>query len=378
MERDTRRFLLILLVLAAAVTAPLAYRAMRDRLRPALVEIRVVTATAAEPVFRDGPRHFAADEAVDVALALRLVRPLGPSGWVVPGGRLELGGEAVPCEDAERWPEEDRSLRVFWFTVECPFLGGELDSASAARRLRFRTYLAPEMGRGLRAERLPEAHHDDDFSGPGGTLDGGGTLRLYARAEVVGDAAQVRPDSSAASLGPDLIDDPGFPALHRSLPPTSGLRSEVGELLLLPGFEPEGDDHTARDRVTLAALGRPFTELVRRRLVASSWTFAAVALAGDPGLDPSDLADLGPLELRGPELRRRGAPLVWGEGVQPGDLLSSGRQFLVLLGDDGDGRLGLSDPVLHCWRRPAEASTVGGALDPGTGALTLLRLAPTP
>lgn len=378
MERDTRRFLLILLALALALAVPLAYRAVRDQLRPTLVEIRVVTATAADPVFRDGPRHFAADESVDIALALKVERALGTSSWLAPGGRLALGGESVPCETAERWPEEDRSLRVFWFTVECPFLGGDLDPASAARRLRYRSYLAPELGRELRARGLPEAHHDDDFSGPGGRLEGGGTLRLYARAEVVADADQVRPHSAAASLGPELLDDPFFPALHRSLPPTPGLRGEAGELFLLPGFEPQGSDPAARDQVTLAALGRPFNDLVRRRLVASSWTFAAVALTGDPGLDPADLADLGTVELEGPELRRRGLPIVWGEGVQPGDLLSSGRQFLVLLGDDGDGRLGASDPVLHCWRRPPGRSTVGGALEPGARALGHLRRPPTP
>jgi hypothetical protein len=378
MERDTRRFLLIMLVLALAVAAPLAYRAVRDELRPSLVEIRVVTATAGDPVLRDGPRRFAADESVDIALALRVERPLRGSSWLAPGERLELGGEAVPCESVDRWPEEDRSLRVFWFTVECPYLGGGLDATSAARRLQYRTYLAPELGRGIRAAGLPEAHHDDDFSGPGGRLEGGGTLRLYARAEVVGEADQLRPFSFAASPGPDRVGDPLFPALHRALPPTPGIRSAAGELLLLPGFEPEGDDPAARDQVTVAALGRPFPELVRQRLVTSSWTFAAVALTGDPGLDPAALADLGPVELEGPEPQRRGRPLAWGQEVLPGDLLASGRHYLVLVGDDGDGRLGLADPVLHCWRRPAEASTVGGALDPGTGTLSHLRLPQVP
>ena len=378
MERDTRRFLLILLTLALGLAAPLVYRTVREELRPHLIDIRVVTATTADPVYRDGPRRFAADESVDIALALEVDRRLGRSTWLVPGGRLVLGGEAVPAETCERWPEGNRTLRVFWFTVECPYLGGDLDPASAARRLRYRSYLAPELGHGLRAQGLPEAHHDDDFSGPGGRLDGGGTLRLYARAEVVADSTQVRPFSTAASLGPDRIDDPFFPTLHRSLPPTPGLRVEAGELLLLPGFEPLGDDPGAWDQVTVAPLGRPFADLVRRRLVASSWTFAAVALTGDPGLDPESLADLGPVELEGPDLRRRGRPLVWGEEVRPGDLLRSGRHLVILLGDDGDGRLGAQDPILHCWRRPAARTTVGAAFDPGVRTYAHLRRPPTP
>ena len=43
--------------------------------RPRLVEARIVLATDADPVFREGSRHVASDEKVRLAIALRLERP---------------------------------------------------------------------------------------------------------------------------------------------------------------------------------------------------------------------------------------------------------------------------------------------------------------
>ena len=65
---------------------------------------------------------------------------------------------------------------------------------NAADRLKYRTFLAPEMGRSLRAERLPETHNDDHIGQQSTKApDGAGTVRLYARVEVVETDSDLRP-----------------------------------------------------------------------------------------------------------------------------------------------------------------------------------------
>jgi hypothetical protein len=323
----------------------------------------VVTATEDDPVLRTGRRRVAAGVGVEVALALRLSRPGRTDQWLAPGARLVIDGEDTPHLEADEWPDEGRSLRVFWFTVESGFVGGDLSAANAGDRLRYRSFFAPEMGRRLRAVRLPE-NHNDDYLGElaGGLPADAGTLRVYARVELVEAVDDLRPLQSVSTLDPALILEPWFPTLLRGADLAPGVRSEVGELFGLPGFEPEGETRDQREEVTVAAFGRRFSELVEERLVASSWTFAAVAALGRAGAEPAELVDLGEIVVDGERVLRGGRPLAWRTDVLPGDLLVANRHWLVLLGDNGDGVLDLADAVLHCWRRPPERTTLLAAL----------------
>ncbi|MCU0233876.1 MAG: hypothetical protein MUE90_07590 [Thermoanaerobaculales bacterium] len=359
MTADSRRLLAVFAVLVAAVAAPFVLEHLRERRRPVLAEARVVTATEDDPVLRTGRRRVAAGVGVEVALALRLSRPGRADQWLAPGARLVIDGEDAPHLESDEWPDEGRSLRVFWFTVESGFVGGDLSAANAGERLRYRTFLAPEMGRGLRAARLPETHNDDHL----GELAGGlpadaGALRVYARVELVEAVDDLRPLQSVTTLDPARILEPRFPALLRSADLGPGVRPEVGELFGLPGFEPAGETAREREEITSAAFGLGFSELVEERLVASSWTFAAVAALGRAGAEPAELADLGEIVVDGDRVLRGGRPLAWGGDLRAGDLVQDGRHWLVLLGDNGDGVLDLADAVLHCWRRPPERTTL--------------------
>ena len=53
----------------------------------------------------------------------------------------------------------------------------------------------------------------------------------------------------------------------------------------------------------------------------------------------------------------------------PGDLLLDGEHWLVLVADNGDGVLDLTDTVLHSWQRPPVQTTLFAALDPATSRL---------
>ncbi len=363
MTADSRRLLAVFAVLVAAVAAPFVLEHLRERRRPVLAEARVVTATEDDAVLRTGRRRVAAGVGVEVALALRLSRPGRADQWLAPGARLVIDGEDTPHLEADEWPDEGRSLRVFWFTVESGFVGGDLSAANAGERLRYRSFFAPEMGRRLRAARLPETHNDDHLGELAGGLPGeAGTLRVYARVELVEAVDDLRPLQAVTTLDPALIREPRYPTVLRGADLAPGVRSEVGELFGLPGFEPAGETAVEREEVTVAAFGRGFSELVEERLVASSWTFAAVAALGRAGAEPSELADLGELVIAGDRVQRGGRPLAWGTDLRAGDLLLDGRHWLVLLGDNGDGVLDLADSVLHCWRRPPERTTLAAAI----------------
>ena len=49
--------------------------------------------------------------------------------------------------------------------------------------------------------------------------------------------------------------------------------------------------------------------------------------------------------------------------MSPGDLLVDGDHWWVLLGDEGNGKLDPADPVLHCWGRPPERTTLDASLE---------------
>ncbi len=345
--------------------------------RPALVEARVVTSTGSDAVFRDGARHLKPGEEFELAVALRLEQRGRGSYWISPAEELELDGQPVEHDVVTAWPEEDRSMRVLWYTIESTFVGGELTEENAEERLEYRTFFAPELGRDPRVTGVLEAHNDDflaEFTVV--PKEPVGTLRFYARVEVVRSLTDVQTEYAQGSLGVDALHDPRLPRVHQQLRTPGGIDPMVGELFLLPGFElGEGLDRDSAISIAGAALDA--AERAAHRLAVSSWTFAATAVAGGPDADPAtDVVELGRLTVDsdgGMLIAANGAPPQWGSDVQPGDLLRSETHWIILVADDGDGRLGLSDTVLHSWRRPASQVTLLDALDLGTTAVHHLR-----
>jgi len=375
MSRDTRILILVAAGVLAALAALVVPWWVHEHTRPRLAEARVVLATQADPVYREGPRKVASDERVHLAVAVRLEQPGRADRWLAPADRLVLDGRDTPHERGDRWPEKDRVVRVYWFTVEASTLGGELTPEDAAARLRYRTFLAPELGRGLAATGEPKAHNGDAFGPRENVLEiAAGTLRVYARVEVVESEFAVKVIQSASTLPVAALDDPRFPAILRSAPKVPGVDPVVGELFLLPGFEPRPVAGGSWNDVTSAGLGATFRELVARRLVTSSWTFAAVAETGSADLERSSLRSLGRLEMADGTPRRRGRPLRWGRDVEPGDMLAAGDGHLVVLvADDGDHILDGGDTVWHSWRNPAAAERLDTAFGSAVTTVEHLR-----
>ncbi len=368
MASDSKLPLAIFAALVALIAIPFLIDHVRELRRPILLEARVVTATATDPVFRDGRRRISAVESVEAALALRVGRRDSEGRWHAPVARLAIDGREVEHVESDRWPEAGRSVRAFWFSVESGNLGGALDAETAGERLQYRTFLAPEMGRGLRAERLPEFHNDDHIGQSQPSAAGAaGTVRFYVRVEVVEAEGDLRPLQALTTAGVDALLDAEFPTVSRAADLGDAVDATVGELFGLPGFEPRGQDGDWNS-VTVAAFGLPFTELVERRIVVSSRTLAAVAVAGRPDVADDAFTDLGTVRVTEENVDRAGRSLKWGTEVVPGDILVDGDHWRVLLADDGNGDLDPADSVLHCWGRPPERTTLWGSLE--TGELT--------
>jgi len=164
MATESRLPWIIFVILVALIVVPLAVWRIGEARRPVLREVRIVTATDADPVFREGLRRAAAGEEVRIAAALHLEKAGGSDLWIAPVDQLVIDGAPVEHLVSGEWPEEDRILRVFWFTIEGSYLGGDLTEENAGKLLGQRSYLAPEMGRGLLAKALPEVHNDDQIN----------------------------------------------------------------------------------------------------------------------------------------------------------------------------------------------------------------------
>jgi hypothetical protein len=354
---------IIFAILVALIAVPLGLWRLKEARRPVLEEVRIVTAAGDDPVFRDGLRRVAPGADVRIAAALRISRVGGADSWIAPVDLLEIGDRRVEHQKREDWPDRDRVVRVFWFTLESAYLGGDMTPDRVEKLLEQRSYLAPEMGRGLLATRFPEQHNDDQINlGDENLETAGGTIRLYARVEVATRVDAVSAEQSAASLGSDAVDDPRLTSLRLSATFPEPVRPVLGELFRLPGFEPQPAAGELWEDITEVALGASFRDLVDRRFLASSRTFASVALTGTSGMDPGGLVSLGRVTLNTDPPERAGRPLGWGGDVRSGDLLEDRGQWIVLLADDGDGTLGPEDRVTHCWRRPAVVTTLDRAV----------------
>ena len=375
MASENRLLIIILAVLAALIATPMIYWKIRDARRPVLVDARIVTASDSDPVFRTGPRRIGPADNVQVAAALELQYPGGRRQWLAPVEQLEIDGKMMDHLHSEEWPEEDRTVRVFWFTVESTNIGGLVTPENAAKRLRYRPFLAPEMGQGLLAAMPPEVHHDDGLGPqPDQLWVGAGTLRLYVKVDVLApDRSNVQAVQTASTRGADRILDPDYPAIHRAATVPDNLHAAVGELFNLPGWETDPDDALLRDEIAETAFGWPFSELVERRLLTSSRSFAAVALSGNPILQDSNMQSLGEIVLSSGDAAKNNRPMLWGEDVLAGDCLVDGSQFTLLVADDGNGRLDGADVVAHCWRRPPAVSPLGSVYPDETIRLDHLR-----
>jgi hypothetical protein len=363
MASESRLLFGIFALLVALIAVPLFLLRVKESRRPVLEEVRIVTANAGDSVFRSGSRSVAPDGGLEIAAAVRIRTADDGEIWMSPVERLEIDGAQVVHRNDSAWPDDERVLRVFWFTIESSYLGGDLTVETAEKFLNQRSYFAPEMGRGLRADAIPEQHNDDQINlGDEDTDHGGGTIRLYAKVEVAEKADSLASDQSAASPGAGDAFDPGFTVIRMAAEFPAPISSTLGELFRLPGFEPQPNEAGSWEDITLASRGESFSDLVDRRFVVSSWTFASVALTGGLGLTRDAL------EGRGRVAFNDGAPTIagraasWGEDIIAGDLLEDRGQFIVLLSDDGDGVLGPTDQVAHCWRRPAVVTTLDQAI----------------
>ena len=364
----------IFALLVVLITLPLVIEHMREQRRPMLTEAKIVMATAEDPVYRTGVRRVNDRVPVEVALALRLSRTGREDQWLAPVADLVIDGRRVDHLETETWPDDGRLVRVFWFSIESSTLGGRLTVENAAERLRYRTFLAPEMGRGLRAIQLPDNHNDDHIGDSvENAIERPGTVRLYARAEVVEKEKDIQSLSTATTRGVDHILEADFPAVIRTADLGEGVSETVGELFGLPGLEPKTDPPDTWNEVTVAAFGRRFTDLVTDRLAVSSWTLAAVALTGVPDLDRETLTLLGEVTVSDDRLLLGGRALEWHHDVRRGDLLLSGERWMVLLEDNGNHILDPADTVLHSWGRPPKRTTLLNTLDPEAATALLYR-----
>jgi hypothetical protein len=373
MASESRLLWIIFAVLVALIVIPLFCWQVSEARRPILEEVRIVTASGDDPVFRPGPRLLAPDTELRIAAALRIRQADGSDFWLAPVEQLEIDGRTEHTIGS-RWPEDDRVLRVFWFTVEGSYLGGDLTIDNVEKLLGQRSYLAPEMGRGLLARTVPDQHNDDQINLGDELLEvGGGTIRLYAKVEVAEKADSLASEQAVTSPGIDAVNDADFTTIRMAAEFPDPVSPVLGELFRLPGFEPQPTATTPWNDITLEATGLSFVELVDRRFVVSSLTFASIALTGGLELDPDSLESLGRLTLEETSPLRAGRSLRWGDDVMPGDLLEDRGQFIVLMADDGDGVLGPTDRVALCWRRPPVMTTLDQAIRDDAVEVELLR-----
>jgi hypothetical protein len=375
MASDSKLPIAIFAALVAIIATPFLVDYVREIRRPVLMEARVVTATDSDRVFREGRRHVRVGETAEAAVAVRFGRRGKAGRWMAPVDRLAIDEREVDHERTGTWPEQAHTLRVFWFSVESTNLGGSLNADNAADRLRYRTYFAPEMGRSLRAKRLPETHNDDHIGQQSVTVpEGAGTVRLYARVEVVETESDLRPLQAVTTIGTEDVLEPEFSAVFRPADLGEAINSSVGELFGIPGFEPRSETGSWNE-VTIPSFRMSFTDLVSERFVVSSRTLAAVAVTGEADIGEDAFTDLGTLSITAEKILRRGRALRWQGEVRAGDLLVDGDHWWVLLGDDGNGELDPADTVLHCWGRPPERTTLWASLETEETTVELIRYA---
>ena len=353
MASENRLAILIFVALLGALVLLLAANALADLRRHTIRRVVVVSATDLDPVFRTGARVVDDDTTLTVATALLVERRWSAARWYAPGPDLVIDGRAVETVEFASWPEDDRELRIFWFTLEAPTAGGLQTPTDLRRITQLRPFLAPELGLGMVARGSPELHAAGGLAPLDGELSiNAGTYRLMARAEIA-VPGQLRPLHTVTSPGADDPEDPSVCRISRRLDPTWGLAPAAGELFRLPSIEPplEGPGNSGA-----------IDDLTARRIAVSSRSFAAEA---PPLPEPTTTV---PIRLSGDAIAvstAEGQPLRWGEEAETGTTLRAGIHWLVLVRDDGDGRVNGADLVVQAWRRPPVVVPLASAVAPG-------------
>jgi hypothetical protein len=374
MNRDFWLPLVVSGSLVGILAASVALWQFKEAGRPVLLEARIVTASSQDPVFREGPRTLAPGEQPLAAVAVKLSRRNNEGTWLAPVSNLVLDGEEVDHIETDAWPEEDRYVRVFWFTVECDHMGGELRQDNAAELINYRSFIAPELGRGLRANLDQiEAHNDDQVTPEDGALEvSAGSYRLYCRVEIVEKLRSVLAEQSVTTPGPADLLRTGAPTFVRHLDAPPGIRAAVGEYFLLPGFEPSETDKASEIR--FEPLQMTLNELIDAHIVVTSRALAHVAVSGETHLSDSAFRSLGEVRRQDDTFLRQGGTLRWGRDIKAGDALTHKSHWLVFHSDvNSNGLLDGEDLVLHSWRRPPALLPLGKALDEEETLLHLKR-----
>lgn len=356
-----RPVLIFLLLLILVGWGVLSWRVHENR-RPLPVELRIVSATDADPVYREGARHLDFDEELHLALAIRLEYPGRGHRWLAPVEDLDIDGSRIKdVVVSQTWPEEDRFLRAFWFTVESPFLGGVLQSKEDAQeKLELRPFLAPEMGHGLIPEREPDWHAEDDVDlGENLAPAPVGCYRLYAKIQLLRRPGSTHPLYALSSPGVEAVGGPRMLEISRDLPGDFGLDPAAGRVFRLPGFE--AAEGSGLDPIS-------WTRTLR---AVSSKTFASMAIfAREEMGEPSREI---PLRFSAGTFFDGSKPMRWGKDVSPRDLLRLGTHWIVLLKDDGNGILDTGDVVAQSWKRPPAVLHLKTVFDPDEAPLRLIR-----
>lgn len=372
MDDDSRRLVLVGVVLFGAVLAVILWWMRRTATAPHLVDVVVVTRVEGEAVASDGFRVVPFGAKVTAAAVLSYRR--GEGGEVhklCAFPDVEIGGKRISVQPLERWPASGGQLRAHWFTVEPSYFGGlDLSPAAAAEKLAFKDFLAADLGNDLTARLTWEAHNDEFLATPpSGNLIDGGPVRLKVRVGIYEDENDLIASESVLSPGAEQIlggEVPGV-ALTPDLPLPLG--SNVAPFLRLACFTfakgvwPDGGNDWPL----------PLTpqELVERSLVATPSTLAAQGAAGDP-LSTAWGAELA-VVARGTSWRTAaGGRLRWGTDFGPGDALVVGARWATLVSDDGDGELGVGDAALFGWEEPARLAPLAVALPANATDATLM------
>lgn len=256
----------------------------------------------------------------------------GRSVWYTEAPGLTIEGESIAANRVLRWPAELR-VQVRWLTVEpfAPYL--EVGTADDLDRLRYVDEFHPEWGSGWSAAGAIDPRLA--VLGAGSPLRPlpFGTQRYAVRIERFVSDQALTPATRWSSPGADDVSANSAAAtsvVGRLPAPLAIVSAAVGRIVL--GVQDSLDEVLAARLVALHARGEAVvaTRLWADHLDASGRT------PGDLVWRPTDLA---------------AAELVWGQDVEPGDLLQAGDRLVVLWRDEGiAGRLDPADRVFDASR----------------------------
>ncbi len=102
-----------------------------------------------------------------------------------PGRRFAIDGQTVPFTQTDDWPENGLMFRVFWFTVESTNLGGALTEENAATAYGTGLSWPRRWVESSRPNAYRTATTMTTSGHKSGETDHSGTIRLYARVEIV-------------------------------------------------------------------------------------------------------------------------------------------------------------------------------------------------